>query len=238
MKHRLATLAAIPLATVAVVVSLAGCPAPPPTCDRCCKTGFVGDRAQPLQLEIVSIGQDLVVHPVDACGSLDIIKPPQGGKVLFIGVRATNLDGCGIELKATLRDVTSRASLGGEIRTVNLIPIANRPGWVEANSEGDFENVGFSSFANVAVCPNHNVVDIQRQAHILEVKVTDKGGRTATASAMVIPRCRQHDPVALAECECTCEANDNGDKCGDLGAWEVGDAGVFDAGACSSDAAH
>lgn len=201
---------------------LAACPADPPTR---CKTGILGDPARPVQLELVRLDEDRAVRDVAACGSVDVVKPPQGGKVVFIGLRATNLDGCGIDLNAAIRDPATRQVIGAEERTVNLVPIAGRPGWGETSSAGDFENVGVDNFANIAVCPNVTARDLQRQPQLLDVKITDKAGRVGRAQAVVVPRCAQKDPVVLAECECTCEAGYRIDKCLNVTSWDAGASG-------------
>lgn len=204
---------------------LAGCPSTPVRC----KTGFLGDPAKPIVIELVKIDQDEVVRDVAACGAVDIVKPPQGGKVIFIGVRATNLDGCGIDLNAALRDPATQQVIGAEERTVNLVPIAARAGWGETSASGNFHDVGYSDFANIAVCPNVTARDVQRDAHLLDVKVTDKAGRVGRAQMIVVPRCAQTDPIVLAECECTCERGYRIDKCENVTSW---DAGVADAASC------
>ncbi len=181
-----------------------------------------------MQLEAIYIGEDEKIHDVVACGPVDIVKPPQGGKVIFAGIRATNLDGCGLKLDVALRDPESRGILGGEIRTVNLTPMADRPGWGQSSGEGNLAEFGFGDFANMAVCPNFTGRDVQRLDGLLDIHVTDKAGRKGSLAVHVVPRCAQKTEAALAECECTCEANTTLDKCKNVVSWDAG----ADTGAC------
>jgi len=196
------------------------CPAP--------AANTLGDPTQPMQLEPFYLGADGNAHDAVACGGLDLVFPPQGGHVVFAGVRATNLDGCRVTIAAALRDPSTGSAIGADRRTINLYPIAGRPGWGTASTAGDAMN-GFGGVANVAVCPNFGTVDVQGRERILELTVVDASGHRGTISTPVVPRCLQSDPAARAACECDCAHDFSPAKCAPDGSartdWDAGDQG-------------
>jgi hypothetical protein len=158
-----------------------------------------------------------------------MIFPPQGGRIIFVGVRATNVDGCALELTGALRDETS-SEVRIDLRTVNLI--ATGDGWgVSAPPGNEPVSAAISSFANIPVCPNQwSGTDIFGHEYGLEVTIKDRGGRTVTNKIHVTPQCGE--PQNLLECQCICQAGYVlGQSCaaGDGGA-EAGEAAAADAG--------
>jgi hypothetical protein len=178
-----------------------------------CTTGFLGSESQPPQLEIVIVhADDSVTTAVDG-GRVDVIQPPQGGRVIFAGARATNVDGCGVQLTGALRNETSR-QVRFDMRTVNLE--ATGDGW--GTSGTSILSGSISNFANVPVCPNQwSSTDVVGNPYQLEVDLLDRRGRTAKAVLEVTPYCAE--PATAAYCACTCAAGYNGQPC------PVGDAG-------------
>jgi hypothetical protein len=157
---------------------------------------FVGDPSQPPSLELLAMRDDQTVDALDDGGAVSLVTPPQGGRVVFVGVRARNLDGCSVQLTGALRDLTSR-QVRVDSRTVNLTPTGD--GWV-ASGFG-----GASSFSNIAACPNEWATsDLYGHVFGLEVDVEDREKRTASASITVVPECT--DPDAIDECRCICAA--------------------------------
>lgn len=215
--------AALHLGGVALSLLLAGCPKPPPPPPPSCAAAL-GDPTQPMRLEPVYIGVDARVRDLVGCGPIDIVPPPQGGQVFYVGVRATNLDGCGALIEAALRDPESGGILGADRRTVNLVSLSSRPGWGTTGTDGDLVTAGFSDFANITICPNVNGRDIQRLAGRLEITLKDVHGQRATIALDVMPRCAQRDPVGNALCECTCAANATMDRCKNITDWDAGTA--------------
>jgi hypothetical protein len=132
---------------------------------------------------------------------------------VFAGARATNVDGCGVQLTGALRDETSR-QVRFDMRTVNLVPTGG--GW-GASGTGVLSG-SISSFANVPVCPNQwSTTDIDGHPYQLEVDLLDSHGRTARAVLEVTPYCSE--PASAAYCRCTCAVGYSGQPC------PVGDAG-------------
>jgi hypothetical protein len=121
--------------------------------------------------------------------------PPQGGRVMFIGVRATNIGPCGVELTGTLRDLSS-GQVRIDSRKTHLAPTGD--GW------GTSVDTDISTFAMIPTCPNQWAsTDVYGNTFELELSVLDKDGRTATKKLNVVPTCGE--PADLAECQCQCK---------------------------------
>jgi hypothetical protein len=121
--------------------------------------------------------------------------PPQGGRVIFAGVRATNLDACGVELGGAVRDETTM-EVRLDTRTVNLLPSGD--GW------GSSDPSDVSTFSNIPVCPNEwSKTNIYGTQYRLELTITDRSGRTASQSLDVTPECSE--PANATECLCICK---------------------------------
>ncbi len=154
-----------------------------------------------------------------------LIQPPQGGKVIFAGVRAKNLDTCAADLVAAVRDLcTNRVQLEG--RPVNLTRADD--GWAYPSNPTDLDN-----FANVSVCPNvSGVRNVYGEPYRVEVTVTDRNGKQGQAAVQVVPFCAE--PERALECACTCAAGyvlgSTCDAAPDAGAGgcPASDAGVHD----------
>jgi hypothetical protein len=206
-----------------IALALAGCPPPShdpsdggPDGPHGCTLSFLGDEGQDPQIELIALGAGQQVVPVNEGGPIAILIPPQGGRVIFVGVRATNVDPCAIKLAGALRDETSK-QVTVDTRTVNLTPAAG--GW------GESDGADISSFSNVAVCPNEWATrDIYGVEYELVMTVTDRGGRTATRTVHVVPDCAE--PENLAVCQCICKGGYVlGESCADAGAGDAGSDG-------------
>lgn len=142
-------------------------------------------------------------HALSDGAVLDIIEPPQGGRVVFVGARVSNVDGCAAVLSATLRDPLNN-QVRFDTRSVNLEDIGGGFGQVHA---GDL-----SLYANIPVCPNlWSQQTVYEGEYRLELKLTDRGGREASTSYAVRAQCTSKsqaspgDPTVLPFCECQCE---------------------------------
>jgi hypothetical protein len=143
--------------------------------------------------------------------------------VIFAGVRATNLDPCGVQLAGVVRDETSM-QVRLDSRTVNLKPTGD--GW------GQSDPADISTFANIPVCPNEwSKTNLFGTTYGLEVTLTERSGRTEDLTLKVVPAC--NEPAHEAECLCLCQggyvlgqscaAADGG--AGDAGEGDGGDGG-------------
>lgn len=219
-------------------VMLAGCPGPvvPEDMGIGCTGAYLGDPERPMELELFYLGSDLLPHDLPACGPLDIVAPPQGGFVTFVGVRATNLDPCNAKMAAGLRDPRDQSLLGLEARSTIFAPIAGRPGWGATSAGGDSEN-GYRYVANIPACPNmssdEHPRDIPQEVTLVDILITDQRGKKAEIVVRAVPRCAQATVAARAFCNCSCQANYTGGKCTTNGG---GPVTTFperpDAGAC------
>lgn len=207
------------LATIALLG--AGCPeesdgtgtggtgAGQPTCDL----PYLGDQAADPQLELIYYGADEMDHPLEDGGVVDLILPPQGGRVLFIGVRATNVDPCEAVLTGAMRD-TDTQQVRFDTRTINLV--ADGDGWGKS-ATGDI-----ASYANVPACHNTwTPKDIFGSDFQLEVVLKDRAGKEVQKTISARPSCAE--PENEAECLCICQGGYVlGQECGEGGGGEGG----------------
>src|SRR4051812_17954769 len=111
--RRLLALATIASVLVGAPIVLTGCPPDDPQQPPAvtCTVGFLGDEKKPVQLEITARDVAGRAVPVKEGDDVAVVFPPQGGRVIFVGVRATNLDACQMTLSGVLRDVTTTPGL-------------------------------------------------------------------------------------------------------------------------------
>jgi len=137
-------------------------------------------------------------------GEVPLIRPPQGGKVLFISVLVRNVSSGPIQLTASLANPCSD----------RLLTVEDRPVVFHENADGWGEPVQptmQASFSNIAACPAANAQrDIDGAPHRVSIEFRDQLGRTGAATAMVIPVCAE--PEFLAECQCECDS-EYGETC-------------------------
>jgi len=169
-----------------------------------CEFPFIGDETAPPEIEIFAYGADGADYPISDGTVLDIIEPPQGGRVIFVGARARNLPGCGLLLTGALRDPTSQ-QVRFDTRTVNLKP--DSEGW------GSVELGNLSVYANIPVCSNKwSDQDIFGGDFSLEVKLKDKQGGevekivNVTTACTAVSQAETPPEATLAGCFCICKA--------------------------------
>lgn len=186
-----------------------------------CAAGFLGEPGAPPLVELRALRADGVDVALRDGDDLAVLLPPQGGRVAFVGVRALNLDGCGLQIVAALRDPTSRqVRLDG--RTVNL---RREPDGWGTTGRGTSVDISLSDeigdYSNVPLCPNQWAdQDVFDRPFELEVELVDRSRKTiATRSIVVTPRCAEPGERELA-CKCLCrDGYVLGERCGE-------DAGV------------
>ena len=185
-----------------------------------CPTGYLGDPNKAIVIELRALLADGTDVPLDDGNDLALLAPPQGGRVSFVGVRATNLDGCAVQVTGALRDpVTKQVRLDG--RTVNLRREVDDAGvsWgttgkgTSANIE---DSADLGDYSNVPICPNQWAnQDIFDQTYELDVIVTDRLHKTTTKTINVVPRCAEPGAKEVA-CRCLCKNGYVlGEVCGD-----------------------
>jgi hypothetical protein len=168
---------------------------------RSCPAGFIGDQSLPPEVQMLATdGKSMMLSPVNDGDSLLMEPPPQGGFVLYIGAAVRNVDGCNLELAGRLRDPNDNTQLGFDARDTDLVVGAD--GWGRSDPSDN------SNEANVNACPDITAADRVNGSFVMELKATDRGGRTATVSHPVKLICDPSLPNAgYAECVCTCSAN-------------------------------
>jgi len=213
----------------ASVVALAGCPGsdhpqPPPDGgpdvpsipETSCPTGYLGDPAKDIVMDLRALKADGTDVPLASGGDLAIIFPPQGGRVAFVGVHATNLDGCGVQITGALRDkATGQLRLDG--RTVNLRRESDGYGTTGEGASTDLANSSaIGDYSNIPLCPNQWAsTDIFDQVFELEVLVQDVHGKKSDLKIDVTPRCAEPGDKETA-CKCLCKVGYVlGETCGE-----------------------
>jgi hypothetical protein len=180
-----------------------------------CTYGPLGDPTQPAQVQVLALGADMTAVQLHDGDPVALAFPPQGGRVIFAGVRATNVDPCAVQLEGVLRDETTQ-EVRLDSRTINLKPTGD--GW------GESDPTDISTFANVPVCPNEwSKTNIYGTEYELALSLTERSGRMETQSLKVIPACS--DPAEAAVCLCICQ-----------GGYVLGQSCAADAGAGGGDA--
>jgi hypothetical protein len=166
-----------------------------------CTVGFLGDQAGTLDFDLQVLDANDTVMTLADGADVPMIAPPQGGRVIFVGVHATNLDGCAVKLTGALRDPVSQ-SVTLDSRTINLI--ATGDGWGVSGTPATAVSSAVANFSNVPVCPDQwSSQDVYGVAYGLEVTVQDRGGRQLTKTITVTPQCAE--PNNVNECLCICK---------------------------------
>jgi hypothetical protein len=160
-----------------------------------CGVGVLGDPSQPIDMKVIALGADGGSGEVHEGGDVALIFPPQGGRVIFVGVRATNLDPCAVKLSGALSDLAN-GQVRVDIRTINLAP--------DDAGYGTSTDAVIATFSNIPVCPNQwSNTDTFDNPYELDVTLTERGGRTAEQKMKVVPRCAEPDKEK--ECVCLCK---------------------------------
>jgi hypothetical protein len=142
---------------------------------------------------------------------VDLIRPPQGGFVIFVGARVRNLHDPTVELRGRLLNPSSGALVTEEGRVVDLNPTPGDPTvWLP-----DLRS--YTNVSNVPVCPASTNQDSYGVPFSLEVRVTEKiSGRAGVGRRKVTLACRQSDAAQLQLCQCECAAGFVLGKCGTM----------------------
>lgn len=181
-----------------------------------CPAGFLGDPAKEIEIELRALKADGTDVPLANGDDLAIVFPPQGGRVSFVGIRATNLDGCGVQVTGALRDLGSR-QIRVDGRTVNL---RKEPDGWGTTGQGTTTNIEDSAaigdYSNIPLCPNQWAdVDVFDRPFELEVLVQDRRKKKMTKVITVTPRCSEPGAKEAA-CRCLCKKGYVlGESCGE-----------------------
>jgi hypothetical protein len=186
-----------PLATLALLLPLAGCgngdggPIEEPI--GC----FVGDPAAPPVGEIVYRTPDGEVALAEDGGVLPLLEAPQGGWMLFVGLRTRNL-GCELTLTGTLVDHLASPA---ELVSVEQRPVTQEPGDDGWGWPRFPERIG--NYSNLPGCPRQRLArDVNGEPWVVELEGVDADGRVARASITATPTCADEGRRWFCECQC------------------------------------
>jgi hypothetical protein len=161
-----------------------------------CTYPLLGDPSQAAVVQVLGLAPDgTTAVPLQDGDPVTLAFPPQGGRVIFAGVRATNVDPCAVQLEGVVRDEkTMQVRL--DSRTINLKPTGD--GW------GQSDPTDISTFANIPVCPNEwSMTNLYGTEYALQVSITERSGRAEGQTLKVVPACAE--PAHAAECLCICQ---------------------------------
>ena len=217
---------ALRLEILATVVALVGCAPPDQASVASAGTGGTTDSAGdalpdsgPLVVSAIELDPNMGTYRLVNDGdSVSLLFAPQGGHVLFIGVRVRNLDSTKIELSSRILDPTTKAIVQQDIRDTKMVAVPGEPGLLQTDSSH------ISLVSNIALCPDYNDFDIVDQPYVMQILVTEENaqGSTGSVTLKVTPMCPPGDGGASLLCNCECHAGYTLGKCS-LGS---GDAGL------------
>jgi len=168
----------------------------------------IGDPIAPAEIELVYRAVDGTVASLIEGGEVPLILPPQGGKVILVGVRARNIT-CQTQINAGIFDRCASPELiiGREGRPIELVEASS--GFGEPIAPDTLQN-----YANIPVCPTFvSSRDGEGQDYRLEVRLTEAkrlgeaSARSHVVNATIIPVCGE--PEILEDCRCECDADRN-----------------------------
>jgi hypothetical protein len=214
------------LLSFVLTIHLPACSPPPDPQDDggiigACTLPFVGDPNATMAVDVVAIGPNYKLRPIEEGSDISLMFPPQGGRVMFVGVRARNVNPCAVRLSGALRDPVSK-QVRLDSRIINL--------QVTDDGYGQSDVTNIFTFANIPSCPNQwSSQDLMDVPYELTLSLTDKEERKVTKVLQVTPRC--DEPGQVGGCRCQCDVDYIlGMVCSGLP-----DAGVSDASDASDD---
>jgi hypothetical protein len=173
-------------AAIVAGFALAGCAAEEEPLERC----LFGDRDASAMLEIVHLDRDSNIVATLPNAEVPLHTPEQGGWILLLGARATNIDGCQLELTTSSRDV------GGD----SVIKLDQRPARLKDDGDG-WAISSASTLGNLGVCREATAGrDRDGQPLVVTVAIEDLDGRRASREMTVVPVCPDDDPRCACEC--------------------------------------
>ncbi len=155
-----------------------------------------GDLSKPAALTVLQRMPDGGVEEVR--DTLYLQVPPQGGHVVYVGVRAVNFEGCRLDLAASVFGAD-----GGPLET-------EEKRRVELGDAGYSDPSDPANFANVPVCPNNGMHELLGTPWALVVELAQRDGRSAKVTLPVAFSCDAGGP----DCACECAKGYELGKCG------------------------
>ena len=151
-----------------------------------------GDPAAPAQIEIIHLDAQSAMVDSTAGAQIPLGIPPQGGWAVLLGVRATNLDGCQMNLTTSFRDVSSPS----------VLKIDSRPSQPLVNQGDGWGVTPLADFSNLQLCPAPVAQrNLYNETYRFTVTVDDIDGKTASQDIELVPTCPADDPRCACECD-------------------------------------
>jgi hypothetical protein len=152
----------------------------------------LGDPAGPAQLEIMNLDASLALVGTTEGARVPLIQPPQGGWIVFLGARATNIDGCRVDITTSFRDVPDGP----------ILQVDRRPTKLDAS--GDGWGITRPSYAgNLPICPQLTATrNLHDEPYEITVTLEDAYGQRASQAMQIVPVCPDPDPTGRCLCEC------------------------------------
>jgi hypothetical protein len=158
---------------------------------------------RPTEYDSVALTQ----APLSDGDPLDLVAPPQGGFVAFVGGLIGGMRSPNAQLTGRVLD-PGGAEVARDSRTVILQPLAGHPGTYTPDLRS------YVGLANLTLCPSSASTDRVDHPVIVELAVTElETGRTGTGQAQVTLVCRQPDASSQVRCRCQCAAGYYPGKC-------------------------
>jgi len=152
----------------------------------------LGDPSATPMLEITHLDAAFQMSTTQPGSQVPLVFPPQGGWILLLGARATNLDGCRVDLTTSIRDV------GGS----TVLSLDRRPTQLDDTGDG-WGLTTVTTYGNLPVCPLAAPTrDLHDQPYEVTVELEDADGKHASKTITVTPVCPDPDPTGLCLCQC------------------------------------
>lgn len=144
-------------------------------CLPCCGNTQAGDATAEVSLEPLAFQGDGDWHPIPQDAPLPTVIGGQGFTMIVLGVRATNVDTCGVKIHATLTDLQTMELVADAEDDRNLSMIDETTAESAKDPNG---NEGLQVVPSFPYDPNRCGPAQVR----LDVTITDRNGKTASAS--------------------------------------------------------
>jgi hypothetical protein len=154
---------------------------------------------EPMQYDAVALHQRAIAD------SVTLVRPPQGGFVVFAGWEAHDVAEETVRVAGRIRALSSGAVLAEDVRVTRLV--ASGGTWTP-------DLASYFNVANIAVCPFDGLDDRGEQRFRLEIQIDEpRSGRSGVGARDVTLTCAQPDAAMQRLCACECAGNFRLGKC-------------------------
>jgi len=144
-----------------------------------------------MQLEAIAVDTSGALSPLHDGDAVLLMKPPQGGYVIYAGAAARNLPSCGATVTAYLIDSASGTPLTNLDQRRADFTLQSGGFWFPAQI--------YSQTPNIPACPDALHVGVAGRSATLHVEVADAQSRKGSVDARVVVSC-----AGDARCVCVC----------------------------------